>query len=236
MHTEDRRPSPRRSTRFRPNQPPHTPFSVAPPREPSNEQQDLASTGRQRRPRSSDDEAPYHAENARPRKRPRLNPHSGSDCSLPLNEHNLERHNTLLMDISGGRGYKRSMSRTRSESASTATSQKSRSTAAHYRFGPLSKARIRIHHRPTPEIRTQIDTVIQHKVISERKEKLSLIAQQLSDSFVEVVSHAVGEDDCIEPFYDVLSFMDHSASFTFPRKAGMVSPLYPYPSSCSLHV
>lgn len=131
------------------------------------------------------------------------------------------------MDISERRKSKRSMSGTRSDSTSTDTSQRSGDTAARYRFGPLRKARIHVHNKTTLQIRTQIDTVIQHKVASNRKERLSFFAQQLSNSFIEIVSHAVGEDDCIEPFYDIISSLDHSESFAFPRKAGMVSPLYP---------
>ena len=90
---------------------------------------------------------------------------------------------------------------------------------------------------PTPdEIRAQIDAILQREVSSERKEKLSCITQQLNESFVQVITQAAGEDDCIEPFYDALSSMDYSESLTFPRKAGIVTLLYPSTSLYSLHL
>lgn len=153
-----------------------------------------------------------------------------------------------VADISRRRSRsKRPASPTRTESvysASTVTqktasarSQKSSGTSARYRHAVLERARIHIQHKPAPEeTRAQIDAVIQREVASERKEKLSSIAQQLSDSFIEVLSTAAGEDDCIEPFYDALSSMDRSGSLTFPRKAGIVSLPYPCTFLCSLHL
>ncbi len=229
---ETKRPSPRRSTRLQTRQHLNTPSSPASLQEPFNGHQDLV---------SSVNEQSHHAENARPRKRSRTGLQSVSERSLPLTKHNLQKHNTLLMDSeadsSGGRRpSKRSASRTQSDfiqSPSTVTqetasgrSQKSSGTSAHYRYTILSKARIYIHHMPTPdEIRAQIDAVIQREVSSERKEKLSSITQQLNDSFIRVVTFALGEDDCIEPLYHALSSMDHSESLTFARKAGMVTLL-----------
>lgn len=118
------------------------------------------------------------------------------------------------------------MSGTRSGSSTTPASQQSGTTIDHYRFITLGDARIRIHHQPTPGMRAQIHNVIQRNVTPERHEELSLVAQELSGSFYRVVSHANREDDCIEPLYQVLSFMDHSKSFTFPRKAGLATPTY----------
>ncbi|KAH6677671.1 hypothetical protein B0J14DRAFT_636334 [Halenospora varia] len=134
-------------------------------------------------------------------------------------------------DSGGLRSRKRPASRTSVSTSSvtqetaTALSHKSRSTAAHYRFTVLSKARIYIHPTLTPDkIRTQIDTVIQRELNPEKKEQLSIIAQRLSDVFAEMLSEAAGEDDWIEPFCNVLSNMDHSKSVSFQRKA--VEPQY----------
>ena len=96
---------------------------------------------------------------------------------------------------------------------------------------------INIQHRPAPkEIRAQFDAVILREVTPERKEELSLIAHRLSDSFIEVLGTAAGEDDCIEPFHDALSSMDHRESLTFPRKAGIVSELNPCMPLYSLYL
>lgn len=115
-------------------------------------------------------------------------------------------------------------------------SQKSSGTSANYRHAILSKAGIHVHHMPTPEeIRAQIDAIILQEVSSERKETLSCIAHQLSDSFVQVITQASGEDDCIEPFYHALSSMDHSESLAFQRKAGIVSGFNSCIFLCSLH-
>ncbi|KAL8769854.1 MAG: hypothetical protein Q9209_004292 [Squamulea sp. 1 TL-2023] len=142
-------------------------------------------------------------------------------------------------DSSGGTTpSKRSASRLRTDSVQSVStvakdsasgrSQKSSGTSAHYRHAILRKARIQIHHKPTPEkIRTQIDAVLQCEVSSERKEKLSSITKQLNDDFDRVVDQAVGEDDCIEPFYNALSSMDHSESLSFPRKADWRQNLKP---------
>lgn len=112
-------------------------------------------------------------------------------------------------------------------------SQKSSGTSANYRHAILSKAGIFVHHMPIPEeIRVQIDAITQREVTPERKETLSCTAQQLSDSFVQVITQASGEDDCIEPFYHALHSMDHSESLAFQRKAGIVSLFNPCISLC----
>ena len=109
--------------------------------------------------------------------------------------------------------------------ASIVTSQKSGSTAAYHRFGSFSNLRLHVH-RPTREIRAQIYNIIQHKVTLERKGNLPCLTQQLGNNFIEVISHAFGEDDCITPFYGVLASVDHSQNFTFSMNAGM-SLLHP---------
>lgn len=143
-------------------------------------------------------------------------------------------------DSAGGRKrIKRPVSKTTTGSVQSASrpteqtasvrSHKSTGTSANYRYAILSKARINVHHMPTPkEIRAQIDAIIQRKVTQKRKEKLSCIAQQLRDSFVQVITQASGEDDCIEPFYHALSSMNYNDNLAFQRKAaGIVSPSIP---------
>ena len=229
---------------------------LAPLREPSNGRKDLPSTRRLKRRRSPEKEPPchaenealYYAENPCSRKRPRTS--LQSDRSLPLTKHNLQKHNTLSMGSeshsSVGRGScKRRASGTRTESVqSTSTrsretasagSQKSSGTSAHYRHAILRKAGIQIHHTPVPEkVRAQINAVIQREVSSERKAKLSVITQQLHKRFIQVVTVPVGEDDCVEPFYEAISSMEPSGRITFPRKADWRSDLKPcirpYPS------
>lgn len=142
-------------------------------------------------------------------------------------------------DSTGGkRRCKRPASRALTESlqsASTPTeptasirSQKSSGTAANYRHAILSKAEIHVHHVPTPEdICAQLDAIIQQEITPEMKKTLSSIAQKLCNSFVQVITQASGEDDCIEPFYLALYSMDHSESLAFQRKAGNVSSFNP---------
>ncbi|MCJ1344521.1 hypothetical protein MMC31_002724 [Peltigera leucophlebia] len=207
------------------------PPSLAPLQEPSKGQQDQdAATIRQRKRRLGSE-----GERPRPAKRPRTNLQSVSNGSFPLTKHNLQKYNRLAMgsesdSARGRRRSKRPASRARTESVQSASmpteqtasvrSQKTLDMSANYRHTVLSKAGIHVQHMPTPEeICTQIDAIIHHEVTPERKETLSCIAQQLSDRFVQVITQASGEDDCIEPFYHALSSMDHNKSLAFQRKA-----------------
>ena len=174
----------------------------------------------------------------RPAKRPQIDLQSVYDARFPLTKLNLQKYNTLVMgseaDSARGRRWsKRPASRSQTESIQSASipteqtasmrSQKSSGTSANYRHAILSKAGIHVHHMPIPEeIRVQMDAIIQREVTPERKETLSCIAQQLSDSFGHLIIQASGEDDCIEPFYHALHSMDHSESLAFQRKAGIV--------------
>ena len=150
----------------------------------------------------------------------------------------------------GRRGSKRTASRARDggngsilsasteyQEAASQVSRKSSYTAAHYRHSILAGANILFRFRPAPEeTRTRIAAIVQRQVLSKRKKELSRIAQELHDSFVEVLSTAAREDDCIEPFYHALSSMGCSESLALPRKAGIVPLLNPYTHiSCSLH-
>lgn len=128
---------------------------------------------------------------------------------------------------------KRQGSGTRSDSVKSKTtsalSQKSRSTAAHYRHVVLRGVRINIGLKPAPEdTRAQVNAIIQRKLTSERTEKLTKIAQHLNSSFVEILSKAAGKDDCIVPLYIALNSMDDSESFAFLKKAGILFLLNPF--------
>ena len=200
-------------------------------------------------PDNASDDVALRTNDRAPAKRPRTNLQSVSNRSFPLTKHNLQKHNTLVMgsESDSARGSKRPASRSRTESVQSASmpteqtasvrSQKLSGTSANYRHTILSKAGIHGHHMPTPEeICAQIDAIIHHEVTPERKEMLSCIAQQLSDRFVQVITQASGEDDCIEPFYHALSSMDHSESVAFQRKAGIVSLFNPCIFLCSLYL
>lgn len=192
------------------------------------------STRQRKRPRSSQSEPP------RPPKQRQTNPQSMSDRSLPLTKHNLQKHTLLLMDSEAGSPGRRVLTK-RSASGESATQQtgslKSSGTSANYRYVTLHQARIRVHHSHTPdEIRTQIDAVIQPDVSSKRKEELSRIAQELCRRFIQVITQAFGEDDCIEPFYSALDSMGYSESLAFVRKAGILSLLNPCTSWYSLRL
>ena len=130
--------------------------------------------------------------------------------------------------VSASEGYQETASQ---------TTQKSSSTAANYRHNILKGANMRFQFRPAPEdIRNQISAIVQREISARRREELSPIAQKLHDSFVDVLSRAAREDDCIEPFYQALAAMGYSDDLTLPRKAGMLL-LSPYIHvSCSLHL
>lgn len=83
---------------------------------------------------------------------------------------------------------------------------------------------MRISARSGPlleEIKPRIDAVIQLKVSNERKVELSSIAERLCGQFIDVLSGASREDDCVEPIYQALSAMEKGGNFNFPRKVGM---------------
>lgn len=87
-----------------------------------------------------------------------------------------------------------------------------------------------IQSRPPPdEIQTEIDAVFQSKLSPERKGEISHLAQELCESFAEVLSGAAGEDDSIELIHKALSSMGYHGSLTFPRKADWHPCIKPYP-------
>lgn len=101
-----------------------------------------------------------------------------------------------------------------------------------YRWVTLWEANVYIQSRPPPEeIQTEIDAVIQSKVSPEREGEMSHLAQELCESFAEVLSAAAGEDDCVELIHKALSSMGYLGSLTFARKAGIV-----FPSQISAHI
>lgn len=228
----------RRSARLQTSPPSNTPVSLAPHLEPFNGHKDLVRTTVHEQSRSlEDDRRPHLTEDAYPLKQLRTSVQSIPNSGLPLTKYNLRKHNEVMDPQAGNskrlRLRKRLASWT-SVSKSSITqetamtlSRKSRSTAAHYRFTILNNSRIYIHPTPTPDrIRPQIDAVIQREIDSEKKEQLSLVAHRLSNIFAEMLREAAGEDDWIEPLYNILSTMNYVKNISFQRKAGTVSLSY----------
>ena len=177
---------------------------------------------------------------------------TGGLVRKPLSEQNLRTHNRLLetylddqvsqgsyMDeasnpsVPSERGRRKRKttdgeeSRTASQSSTnpvtdSVTSQKSSSTAAHYRWAILKGARIYIRSRPPPEeIQKAIDAIVE-KASPERKQFLTNIGKDLYDDFAVVLDRAAGEDDCVEILYRALSSMDKLKLLTITRKAGIM--------------
>lgn len=91
----------------------------------------------------------------------------------------------------------------------------------------LPYARIFIRPGPPPkEVQPQIDDVIEREISGERKNQLSHITEILSSDFNDVLIRPSREDDCIEPIYRALHFMDSERKLEFPRKTGIVKPVH----------
>ena len=107
----------------------------------------------------------------------------------------------------------------------SAKSQKSSSTAAHYRWAILERARIYISFQSPPEdIQKQIDAILE-KSSPEREKSLANIGKLLHNRFAKVLRTAAREDDCIEILYHALTSMDELGLLALPRKAGtMLQP------------
>ena len=67
---------------------------------------------------------------------------------------------------------------------------------------------------------------MQRIISDERKRRLSCIAEDLCNNFINVFEAAAQEDDCVEPIHQALSLMDDGENFYFPRKLGIVLPSY----------
>ena len=125
---------------------------------------------------------------------------------------------------SQGEGLKRSVSGTRSDWASSSPSRGSRGTAAHYRFGPLRNASIRIHFQPAADLRAQIVEVIQTPISTERKETLTAIVHRLNHRFIQIVGQGVGEDECIGALHTALTTMEHAHNFSLLMNSSVAIP------------
>lgn len=163
-----------------------------------------------------------------------------SECSQPLTEGNLARHNRLVgsgrpddMDSGGAAPERSGLKRTSSQRSSTAdmdqetASVRSQAsyTAAHYRINVLQPAGIFVRHGPLPkEVQPQIDKVIQRKISEERKLEICRIAKTLCHDFLNVLGRMSTKDDCIAPIHRALSSLDGGGKFGFIRKAGPVLP------------
>ena len=170
----------------------------------------------------------------------------------PLSEQNLRTHNRLLktylddqvsqesyMDeasnppVPSERGRRKRKTtdgeepRTASQSSirpmtDSTISQKSSSTAAHYRQAILRRAKIYIRSRPPPEeIQKQIDAILEKDSL-EKKQFLTNITNVMCDDFAVVLEVAAGEDDCVEILYRALSSMDELKRLALVRKAGIM--------------
>jgi hypothetical protein len=180
----------------------------------------------------------YISENKRPAKRLCEGRQSASESPQLLSIENLAKHNSFEtsrqshnMDpgTSERGARKRPLSRQSSiadMSQETASVQSQKSyTAARYRLFALSKVKIFIRPGPLPEeIRPRVNAVVQRTVSQERKRELSRIANDLCNEFVNVLEGASREDDCVEPIHAALSAVDSGKKFSFPRKAGTVTP------------
>lgn len=127
---------------------------------------------------------------------------------------------------------KRSASRTRIESVQSETpptqesptsgSRKYSGTAALYRFTVLRKTGIHIRHHPAPEkIRAQIDAIVYSDISLERGERLSLLAHQSSDQFIEVLGRTAREGEFIDILFRLLRSIDEKQRLVLARDTSM---------------
>lgn len=134
-----------------------------------------------------------------------------SEFGQPLSKANLEKLDRLtgsgsdeIDPVTSERGVRKRPSLSRQSSTAdmnqetaSVQSQRSSHTAAHYRWVTLSNARIFIHPGSFPEeIRPRINAVIQRRISKERKRKLSRIAENLYNDFIDILNRASREDDC----------------------------------------
>lgn len=139
-----------------------------------------------------------------------------------LSEKNLRLFNRETMDsasnITPSGSIKRSSSRRTitsstgvSQDITSAPSQRSSGSTAHYRYRHLRSAQVFVHSpSPPAEIQTCIDAIVKAKVSEERRTKLLAISQRFHEGCAEVVRAAVGEDDCLNVLYIALQAMDRS--------------------------
>ena len=110
---------------------------------------------------------------------------------------------------------------------SGATSQKSQDTCsnARYRFDVLTNANLHVEILSPPEsVHTQIDAIIENKILPTRKQELTRLARDFCDDFARVLRKPAGEDDCVELLYKTLSSMDYRKRLALERRARMISP------------
>ncbi|MCJ1463129.1 hypothetical protein MMC07_001734 [Pseudocyphellaria aurata] len=224
--------------------------SLKPPQELSNANEDQACPRRQKRPRNSEEEPSPSAEKAPPAKRARRSLLPISDNSLPLTKENLRKHTITASKQSmadSSRSNKRTSSaRDNDESMAsksmryqetvTQTSQKSSSTAAHYRHSILRRANIEFQFKSVPdEVSTAITTVVERDISSKRKKELAGIALKLHERFIHRLSLAAREDDYVELFYGALSSLGYG-NLTMARKADWHIGLKPQIISLNLNL
>jgi hypothetical protein len=141
----------------------------------------------------------------------------------PLSEKNLRAHNESLEMI---RGRKRKQSLLPIDTETTSVqSQKSSGTASWYRWTTLRNAKVFFRGWPPPkDIQDQINAIVEKASPMERKDSLASITETLCKNFAKVLNRASMEDDCVEIFYNALSFMNQLEHLALSRKAG-ISPI-----------
>lgn len=169
-----------------------------------------------------------------------------SEANLKKLERNLkglERGTPNEMDpsvIVPDRVRKRALSRQSSfsdlnEDTASLRSQKSFVSNTFYRYHILYQARINIRPEPPPmDIQAQMDVIFEREITEKRRREISDIAKKTSQSFIKNLQGAHGEDDLVEPIYEALRMMHKDQTFSFPRKAGIVSLWLQCIRRCSL--
>ena len=103
-------------------------------------------------------------------------------------------------------------------------SQKSSVSNSFYRYRILRQARIYVRPEPPPmDIQAQMDVIFEREIPEKRREEISDIAKTISQSFIKNLRGAHREDDLVELIYEALRMMHKDETFSFPRKAGLVT-------------
>lgn len=190
----------------------------------------------QKRPRDSKAETEVdELEGVRPSKQPRRTPpseHELTEGSLqkytiaaadePQGVHHSEEPQELLpskdqlseRNLRIFNGEERSSSQRSTTAASEVTQDTNRtprsSGTALYRYTHLAAAEVYIHTKPPDNIQNAIDVIIQAKPSGERLTQLNAISHVFHNGCARAVQAAIGEDDCVDLFLDVLKAMNYN--------------------------
>ncbi|MCJ1405871.1 hypothetical protein MMC11_009101 [Xylographa trunciseda] len=170
----------------------------------------------------------------------------GSVLESQLSEENLKKLERDLEKLERGtldemdpgvtvsdRGRKRAPSRQASlsdlnQDTASLRSQKPSISNSIYRYQILDQARIYVRPEPPPtNIQAQMDVIFEREIPEKRRSEISVIAKKISQKFVNNLRGSHREDDLVELVYEALHMMHEDEAFDFPRKAGIVLPLFP---------